>query len=189
MKYKIKIGFFFVLMALAVLITSRQYFPALALSVTLHELGHIIAAKLRHIELTKFNLGILGATLFPKEQLFSYRDEIILCLGGPLVNFFSVIVCISFDIPKTSFFILSSLALGMLNMLPINDFDGGRIFSAFLHIHLSDHTAERVSRAVSFICLFSLWSISVYFIIRYGATLSLFVFSTSIFTKIFMSKS
>ena len=189
MKYKIKIGFFFVLMSLTLLVTSRQYFPALALSVTLHELGHILAARLRGIRLSKFSLGILGATLFPKERFFSYVDEIFLCLGGPLMNFLSVIVCLSLHIPNTSFFVLSSLALGTLNMLPIHDFDGGRIFSAFLRLHTSDYTARLISRIVSFVCLFSLWCTSVYFILRYSATLSLFVFSASIFTKIFISEA
>ncbi len=184
---KIKIGFFAVLMLLTVALSAPRYFPALVLSVTIHELGHIFVARLRSIGVSEFKLGIFGAAIFPREQLFSYKDEIFLCLGGPAANLLSVAVCLLFKISPSSLFIMSSLALGALNMLPIKGFDGGRILSAFLNMHLSPKAAETVCRLISFIFLFSLWCISVYFLLRRAATLSLFVFSASVFIKIFVS--
>lgn len=187
-KYKIKVGFFAVIMLLTLIITSPEYFPALVCSVTVHELGHILAAKIKGIKLSKLKLGILGASLFPKDQLFSYGNEIFLCLGGPLMNFISVAVCIVLKLSSSSFFLMSSLALGTLNMLPIHGFDGGRILSAFLHMRLSFQRAEQIAKIVSFVFLFSLWCLSVYFLLRRTATLSLFVFSASVFAKIFISE-
>lgn len=188
MKIKYKVGFFAVLMLVTLIVTSPRYFPALICSVTIHELGHILAAKIKNIRLSELKLGILGASLFPKDQLFSYGDEIFLCLGGPLMNFVSVAVCIVLRVSPSSFFLMSSLALGTLNMLPIHGFDGGRILSAFLHMRLSPQNARRIAKVVSFVFLFSLWCVSVYFLLRRAATLSLFVFSVSVFVKIFISE-
>lgn len=187
MKYKLKIGFLAVLMLLTLALTSPRYFPALVCSVTLHELGHIIVAKLRGIGLSEMKLGIFGASLMPKNQFFSYADEILLCLGGPVMNFLSVAVCIALKLPSSSLFVMSSLALGILNLLPIHGFDGGRILRAFLLMRLSPRAAGILSKIISFIFVFTLWCVSVYLLLRRAATLSLFVFSASIFAKIFIS--
>ena len=188
-KYKIKLSFFAILLFLSLAITAPHYFPALLCSVSLHELGHVIAAKIRKIRLLEFKLGILGAAIFPKNQLFSYKDEIILCLGGPVANFITAGFCVGFGMSPASFFIQSSLALGILNMLPVHSFDGGRILSALLHMCVSERTAGLLCKIVSFTVLFSLWCISVYLLLRRSATLSLFIFSASVFVKLFINKS
>lgn len=186
MKCKFKVGFFAVLMLVTLMFTSAEYFPALICSVTIHELGHIIAAKMRNIRLSEMKLGIFGASLYTQNQLFSYSDEIFLCIGGPLANILSVVVCLSVGRTNSLFF-LSSIALGVLNMLPINGFDGGRILSAFLSIHFSPKTAVTISKTVSFAILFSMWCISVYFLLRSNATMTMFIFSIFMFAKIFIS--
>ena len=187
MKYRLKVGFLAVFMLLALALSSPHYFPALICSVTLHELGHIIVARLRGIRLSEMKLGIFGASITPCDQLFSYADEILLCLGGPVMNFLSVAICISTGIGKSTLFIMSSLALGILNMLPIKGFDGGRILYAFLLILISPRTARALSNVISFIFIFTLWCFSVYLLLRRAATLTLFVFSASVFAKMFIS--
>lgn len=186
MKCKFKIGFFAVLMLLTLALTSTEYFPALICSVTIHETGHIIAAKLKHIKLSEMKLSILGASLYPQNQLFSYSDEIILCIGGPLANLLSAVICISIG-KMHSLFFMSSVALGVLNMFPIQGFDGGRILSAFLSIYFPPKTVDIICKAVSFVLLLIMWCLSVYFLLRSSATMTMFVFSTFMFAKIFIS--
>ena len=186
MKCKLKIGFFASLMVLTLAITSAEYFPALICAVALHELGHITAAKIRHIKLSEMKLSIFGASLYPRNQLFSYFDEIILCVGGPLTNLLSAAVCISLG-RSHSLFSMSSIALGVLNMLPIHGFDGGRILSAFLSIYLSPKAAVIVCKMVSFVIILIMWCASVYFLLRSSATMTMFVFSMFMFSKIFIS--
>ena len=188
MKCKLKIGFFAVLMLLTLAFTSAEYFPALVGSVSIHELGHIIAAKIRHIKLSEMKLSIFGASLHTQKQLFSYADEIILCIGGPLANLLSVVVCIL--IGKTqSLFFMSSIALGTLNMFPIHGFDGGRILSAFLSIYFSPKTTVILCKIISFTILLIMWCVSVYFLLRSSATMTMFIFSIFMFGKIFISDS
>lgn len=186
-KCKFKLGFFAVLMLASLAVSAPHYFPALICSVVIHESGHLVMARLLKIPMYELKLGIFGASLVPSNTLFSYTDEILLCLFGPLFNFLSVPMAFYFfKIPVSSMFTLSSLALGFLNLLPISGFDGGRIISAILHRLLCADLARRIARVISFVFIFSLWCVSVYFIMRVGASLSLFVFSVSVFAKIFI---
>ncbi len=186
---RIKIGFLALLFIVCLCFTAPHYFPALILSVSLHELGHIVAARLLKIRLSELKLGIFGAALRPSDALYSYGDEIILCLGGPLFNFLSVIISVLlFKLSPASLFVMSSLALGILNLLPVSGFDGGRVASALLHLIFSDSLADMIMRIISFFVIFSLWCISLYLLLRVGASLSLFVFCVSIFSKIFIGE-
>ncbi len=184
---KFKIGFFALAFALCLFIFSPRYFLALITAITVHEAGHFAFARICKIQMHELRLGIFGATLTPSGSLFSYGDEILLCLGGPLFNLISVLLCVSvLHFSPSSFFVLSSFALGMLNLLPIEDLDGGRVLRALLLRIMPYGVARAVSKIISFIFIFSLWCISVYLLLRVGASLSLFVFSASLFAKIFV---
>ena len=187
MHLKIKFGFFAVFMLCALAIASPQYFPALICSVAIHESGHIIMARLCKVPLYELKLGIFGAALSLADNVFSYKSEILICSGGPIFNFISAFVAWRFiTVFDTSLFVMSSIALGALNMLPIVSFDGGRILSSVLHMIFSVRLCEILCKLISFIFIFLLWSLSVYLLIKVGASLTLFVFSASTFAKIFI---
>ena len=78
-----------------------------------------------------------------------------------------------------------SLLLGLLNLLPIRSFDGGRMLSAAISAMLGEGAAEYVLRLTSFLFLFLLWAVSVFFLLRAGDGLSLFCFSMSLFSHFF----
>ena len=187
-KCKIKIGFFAVIMLICLLAYSPDYFPALTCSVIIHEAGHVAMARLLGIRLYELRLGIFGAALSPQNLLYSYKDEIALCLGGPLFNFASAafIGVVFTNTELFELFVASSLALGALNMLPIIGFDGGRILYALICATASVRTAEIISKLISFIFIFVIWSFSVYLLLRTGASVGAYVFSISLFAKIFL---
>ena len=185
-KIKIKIGFFSLLMLSAIFMTSSSYLPVLILSVAIHEFGHVVIARLCGIELSELKLGIFGASIIPRRNIFSYKKEILLCLGGPAFNFLSAFLFYHLRKDPNSLFLISSLSLGILNLFPIQGFDGGRIFEAFLCLLLTPQKSEVIIKTTSFFCLFILWIISVYLLIKASASLSLFIFSASMFAKIFI---
>ena len=188
---KIKINFFAVMLFLSMLISNGYYALLTFLCAALHESAHIIAAKARKIKLNDLNIGILGARLSMPHSICSYKDEIIICIAGPLINIFSVVIALliksrlDFGGDLYEHFILSSLALGVLNLLPIKTFDGGRILFAFTSYLSSPKIAEGVLSVFSFVSLFVLWAISVYLILKTSSSLSLFVFSVSLFANFF----
>lgn len=187
---KIKIGFFTILLALSLLLDHSTLALASLLAAATHELGHIAMAALCGIHLRECRVGLYGAGLIPDGHLYSYGQEILLCLSGPLVNLLLGSLGLNFlSLFSSQFFahfVFSSFVLGLLNLLPIRDFDGGRILSALLCRRLSERSAYRILSLLSFLCVFILWSFSVYLLLRAAASLSLFVFSLSLFFRIFI---
>lgn len=189
---KIKIGFFAILLFFSLFLTMPLFTFASLLAALLHELGHLFAAFLLHIPMQEFSVGLFGFGLTPKNTLYSYSDEIFLCAAGPLTNLFfgflSLLILKQHARPFLLAFIFASFAFGILNLLPIKSFDGGRIVRALLLLHLPLSVAEKLLSVLSFCFIFSLWSISVYLLLRTVSSLSLFIFSISLFVRIFLSE-
>ena len=188
---KIRLSFLLCVIV-AVLIFTHSYLSLVALlAAALHELGHILAAKLCNIPLKELKLGIFGASLTPQSSLCSYKKEIILCAAGPFVNLLSAALLLPFLTELNSFaefFTASSLFLGILNLLPIYDLDGGRILNCMLCEKLSPEGAEKICKKLSFCIVTSMWLISVYLLLRVSSSLSLFIFSSALFCKIFVHR-
>ena len=190
-KMELGISFFSLLMLLSLILT-RSYLSLVALvAAALHECGHILAAKLCRIPLVQMKLGIFGATLQTDRSLCSYGKEIILAAAGPLTNLLCFALCRAADAKSEAaeLFALASLVLAILNLLPIRELDGGRIVYCALASTFSPSLASRVVSAFSFGIIFSLWALSVYLILRLGASLSLFIFSCFLFCKIFIKNA
>ena len=103
------------------------------------------------------------------------RDGVIQLWGGHILGEGAV-----------SFFVTVSAALALLNLLPISDFDGGRILHCLLAPAIGLRVTGRVCELLSILSLFCLWCMSVYALIRAGGSLSLFVFSTTLFVRFFI---
>lgn len=187
---KIKLSFSGAIMILALFLTHSYVSIAALLAAALHELGHIIAAKLCNIPLGELKLGIFGAALTSKVMLCSYKKEILLCLAGPLINILLSLILMPLNNTNEfiTFFINTSLFLGILNLLPIYEFDGGRILFCILSYKLTPQGSTTILRVISFILIFALWSLSIYLMLRLSSSVSLFIFSLSLFSKIFLSQ-
>ncbi len=188
---KIKISFFAIMLFVSLIISGGLYSLIPLFAAVLHELGHIFAARIRGTKLSCLNIGILGARLSMPNGICSYTDEIIICAAGPVVNLSSAyimyLINTRFDTHNEiiGIFIIASLCLGILNLLPIKTFDGGRILSAFISKLSNIEKAEMTVNFLSFIFLFILWSMSVYLLLRTSSSLSLFIFSISLFASFF----
>lgn len=186
---KFKIGFFTILLSVTLILYPTPMTPAAFLAALTHELGHILMARLCDIRLRECSVGLFGAGLSPDYGAYTYRHEILLCMAGPLTNL--LLGTLAFLLPKSDFvtyFSLSSFFLGTLNLLPIETFDGGRILSHLLSFLFSPALSHRVLRILSFLTVLLLWSLSVYLLLRATASLSLFVFSLSLFVKLFVEE-
>jgi len=161
------------------------------LAAAVHESGHIIAARLLRIKFYEMRLGIFGARLNTGAGMYSYKTELLLAAAGPFANFLSLL----FAFPLLHFFptasdyiklfLLSSAALGIMNLLPVKSFDGGRIFTCIFSSK-SPLAVEKFLSFLSFLSIFTLWCVSLYLLLRFSTSLSLFIFSVSLFAKIFI---
>ncbi len=188
---KIRLSISGAFMILALFLTHSYISIAALLAAAIHELGHILAAKLSKVSLHEMKLGIFGASLSLSDTTLSYKKESFIALSGPLANIACVVLSLLFFETENAFlelFISASLFLGTLNLLPILDFDGGRILFCLLSYKFSLYTAQLVLKILSFILIFTLWMLSVYLLLKLSSTLSLFIFSLSLFAKLFISK-
>ena len=152
----------------------------------IHESGHLLAARVLNIPIKSIRLSVFGALIDADVMNCSYKSELLLAISGPMANIVTAIIAYFFA-ENSIFFVTVSLFLALLNLIPAGSLDGGRILSSVLNSLLSQTVASRISEAVSFLCFFTLWTVSVYIIMKTGAYLSLFIFSCSLFTRLFFS--
>lgn len=170
-------------------LTTPTRIPLLTLTaIVIHEVGHLAAAHLLHMKPSGAAADTVGVRLIFNGPPPSYGKEMLLSAAGPLANLVSLALSLALGSKIHAFFPSVSLALALLNLLPIEGFDGGRITHCLLSLLLPPHKADRILDLLSFLFLFTLWCISVYLMMRVGNQLSLFFFSTAIFFRIFLQK-
>ena len=177
-----------VLVFLLFLVTDRSGLVFVTLMAAFfHELGHIFAARVLHVPFRQMRIDLMGARLEIGGRMLSYKEEWLLAMAGPLASFLAAGVGLVFrELSELSlYFSCASLLLGGLNLLPIRSFDGGRMLEASVSSIAGARTAYRVMTLSSFFCLFLLWAVSVYFLLRVGDGISLFFFSLSLFLRFF----
>ena len=169
------------------------------LAVIFHELGHIVAARALGVRFRRLALKRTGLCLITSEAGFpSYDDELTCALSGPVAGALSALIarglgcvfpCLSSFVKE---FIPLSLALSLLNLLPLRGFDGARILTCLLSCHhrrlpsLSPTDAARVVSLSSCLILVLLWLLSVYLLLRRGSALSLYLFCLQLFRSLAM---
>lgn len=184
---KVKIAPGTLMLTLLLCLSGGAKLPATLIAALFHELGHLSAARLLGVRIGVMEIDLFGAKLYPDGLLPSFGTELCLAAAGPL---FSLLLSLFFA-PYTGVFFqalaLSSLSLGLFNLLPIGEFDGGRILHAALSCFFEDGTAHRALSAATYLSLLFLFSLSSCLLLRYGQNLSLAVLSATLFAKFFLN--
>jgi stage IV sporulation protein FB len=161
-------------------------FTLFFVSLLLHELGHVIAAKGYGIKLESIHVLPFGC-----KQTFSsiggvtYSQEIVIALSGPITNLFlaSIILFCNqkldtlLGIEKV---IEINLILAALNLFPALPLDGGRIMRALLSKIVKRTTANKVVSLIGIIFGAMLHILGIYFSIKGQFILGLYVFGVFI---------
>ena len=161
----------------------------------LHEIGHMLAAVWLGIPLRSLDIGTFGASLKVRGSLISYPKEFFLCAAGPTMNFLSAAAVILLSEKRGycgevgEWFACVSIMLGVLNLIPAEGFDGGRILHVVLTSAFGPRVSARVLSYTTFGSILILWMFSIYLLIRFGTSLSLFVFTLSLFYRLFIEKT
>lgn len=121
--------------------------PAAAVSVTIHELGHIATLFIMGIPINAVNLSMTGIAIKIDGRLIGYRGEIIAALSGPCA---SIILSLGATYAARAvncefLYILSGMSAvhGIFNLLPIRPLDGGRAAQAILYSVFGRRYGER----------------------------------------------
>ncbi len=127
----------------------------IALSAVLHECGHILAFSALGLDMPHISPVARGVRLVSPRQL-SYREELIIATGGPLINFLIWVIGLLWRgrVTALSAFGDANLLTALCNLVPLADLDGERILRCLLAPHLSDRALFYVMRVVEWISLF-----------------------------------
>ena len=157
------------------------------LAAALHEGGHLLAAKWMHIPIRAMRFDFLGARIDVKGRILSYGEEWLLCMSGPLASLvFSLVGSLFWSHGKLAIiFSCASLLLGLLNLLPIQTFDGGRMLECALLSFTTPKKAGNILRGCTFLFLWLLWAFSAYLIIKISDGISLFFFTITLLVRFF----
>ncbi len=185
-KWKI-MPIFGVLLLCLVFSDTSGFWQVTILAALLHECGHLLAAKCLRIPWKGLHMDFLGARLEVSGRLLSYGEEWLLSAAGPFASFVcAALGAIFWKLSNAAvLFSCASLLLGLLNLLPIATFDGGRMLACFLLLFFEEQTTQRVMRLCSFFFLFLIWAGAIYFLLRAGDGLSLLFFSMTLFAHFF----
>ncbi len=185
MKTKIKIGWGIAVFALFIILGGYRIIDlSIALpwifAVFLHEMGHILAARLCGAKIFSLTLDVTGAKMTLYGKLLSYKEEMLIAAAGPCANLISSALLFPFFENFSAF----SLMLSFLNLLPIAGLDGYRILSSLVSLRMGCEKTHTVMKTVSFFAIFFLWLISVYLLLRFGSGLTAFILSCSLFLSL-----
>ncbi len=159
----------------------------------LHEAGHSFVAEKRGYKLNKVTLMPFGALISGNVQGLKAKDEILIALGGPIVNlllavFFTALWWIfPLTYTYTEVIVNTSVSLLLINLLPVFPLDGGRILMAYLSRKTKYSVAKKVCNGVSIafsLMLFALFVLSCF----YSFNLSLLFFALFVFFSVFPEK-
>ena len=178
------------------------------ISATLHECGHLLAAKLMKIKITEIKFEFSGVRICTDERLLSYKSEFLLAAAGPFASFICVTLSIAYlshfgigiktasllteaflfngeytNVGAVGVFAVSALLQGGINLLPVSTFDGGRMLYCIIAMIFSERAAQCFLDVFSSMCALILWIVALYLLIRIGSGLGIYVFATCLFAS------
>ena len=142
----------------------------LLLAALLHELGHFAALRIYAIPVRRVDLEPMGARIVYDDALCPLRASAWIAAAGALVN---LLVCVAVSLLLVLglfgacqlpllFFALANGFLALLNLLPWEMLDGGKLLLDLLLIRLSPERsgdAERICHIVSRLAAFLLFAL------------------------------
>jgi len=151
-----------------------MFFSFLA-AIFIHEMGHILFARIFGVRIRSFRWCTAGAILEFDFSHCGYLVETLIHLAGALCGVTSALIIHAIGGVSTEFLGIS-VFLAVINLLPIRGFDGGAALYAVLEQFLFVDTAWKISSVVSIITTVILWLAVIWCEIRVGANLELLIF-------------
>lgn len=167
---KITISFtFFALIILLVIFNKNDFLYLSCFFAIIHELGHLFFLNKFGVKICELKISLFGANIKTESfKKISIKKDVIVLLSGPLVNliFSAVLYFVNLIIKNVdlSNLILINLGLGIFNLLPFYNFDGGKIIEILLKSKFNEKIAETIVLCISFAILvpFSLFSVNIF---------------------------
>ena len=157
---RVKISFTFIALILLAVCFDDSEIMLMSLFCSLfHEFVHIIYIFLCGGEISEFSLSLFGGKIQRKQNhRLSNLKEAIISLSAPVLNVFTGALLLLYDYKLCGYV---NLVIGLFNILPFYDFDGGRGLVYLLSGHFSYEKLLIVLNITSVISVALVSSLSV----------------------------
>ena len=136
----------------------------------IHELGHIGAAILFGVGDMSMPTAVLTGLRIRPSRLLSYREEVIIAMGGPLANILLFLLLL--PVIKSSEYVftlaLINLFTAISNLIPIRGWDGHRVLIGLLATRLSPEALDTVAHVLTLTLSATATLISLLFMMQIG---------------------
>ena len=157
---------------------------AALIAVALHETAHIAAGRILGLKIDAAALTACGADISYRGAV-PYAADIGTALSGPAVGIISGALLYRL---YPSFSVVSVI-YGIINLLPVYGFDGGRAFSAAVHCAAGYETADRICGAVHAVFLLLLYPVAVFFLFYTSYNASYLLLAAYVFVSSYVRKN
>ncbi|AWE08172.1 peptidase [Lysinibacillus sp. 2017] len=173
---------FMLLLFLIVLYGNIALYSVLIISLLVHELGHLLAAKLVGAKIQRCIIMPYGGEITLKNELqLSYNQMTLIALGGPIATCFGIVMAGMLPENLSTSFIEIQLLLLAVNLVPIWPLDGAKILCFLLLNHYKKIIVYERYLTISFYLLTAIIIVLLYLLPR---SLSLVVISLFLWSKV-----
>ncbi len=140
------------------------------IAAVIHEMGHILAMMLLSREIGIISGRLVGLKI-RKGKIYSYKNEILILLFGPLSNLALGLAVMAVSFGRSEYLMLFSIInilSGVSNLLPLDGYDGFNILlwifeshKLYLHIKILRSFAFFISVVLTFISLYLLYILNI----------------------------
>ncbi len=170
---------FFVCLAWIIVTDSTYYLLLITLTIFLHEWGHILVYSRNGVIIDQIRLQPFGVSITPhNENRIPHRVQLICAIAGPCVNLICAGLCyvLSFFVALPEWltvFYISSLFLGLFNLLPIVPLDGGRVLGVLISRIWDEYISQLICAVCGFVFGVSMLILGTFILIDSGMNISL----------------
>lgn len=153
------------------------------LSITLHELGHLFSMLLCKFQVSGLEIRLFEIKIIEnKRSLNNLNYDIFVTLMGPFTNILLFLIFIHF-LPS---FAYVNLFLGIFNMLPCNNLDGGQLIYLLLSKRLDYKIIERIIDILTVITVLPVFILGVFVLFQSKNNFSLLFISLYLILSLFV---
>ncbi len=145
-----------------------------------HECGHLFAMKKLGCPIKSINFGCVNTDIFVSEfNKLSDLKLIVILLSGSFVNIFIYFIFrfLFFGNALAKIIAYQNLFIGIINLLPILNLDGGQIFLIILNQKYDFSKAQKIYNIISLILIFPVFILSFFILLNSNYNFSLLLIS------------
>lgn len=149
------------------------------ISAAFHEFGHLLCMSIFGHRAKVINFGFINADIVLSP--FEEKKLCLILLSGCFVNFLIATVFemlfLAYNLEIFKIIVWQNIGLGVFNLLPISNLDGGQIFYMFLKRIFNESLAYKVFNIVSVIFIIPVLIAGFYVLMNSKYNFSLFLLS------------